>query len=568
MHSPELRLLRLVELPRARLAGAIVLAACASGAAVALLAVSAWLIMRASFQPPVLWLMVAVVGVRFFGISRGVFRYAERLLSHDVAFDALRSLRLQVYAKLERLAPVGPIWRKGDLLERLVADVEALADLVTRVLIPLASSAIVFTGAVLTATLILPSSGAVLAVALLIAVVLGPVLVLQADARDESALREVRARRTTLVTETVLAASDPGMRVVQQGWLREIDRLDDEEERLSGRAARRSGIAAAVGMLALAGCVAVVLVLAAAEVGSGRLAPENAALVVMLPLGLLEPASAVQPALASMLSVRASARRLIEVLDRPEWRARPGASTEPPDQPWPIVLADADITWPDAVSPTVRGASLRLEPGARVALVGPSGAGKSTVLAALMGYATVTAGQYEIGGLPAAAMDDESVRTLYAWCDQGAHLFDTSIAENLRLARGDATDEEIRAVLERAQLGEWVAGLPRGIDTRVGQFGVLVSGGQRQRLALARALLADRPVLLVDEPTAGLDQQTADRLMDDLIGSAEGRALVVVTHEPRGLDRYGRVIDVTPWSTATRLSSHRQEASHEASASV
>ncbi|WP_153505958.1 ABC transporter domain-containing protein [Cumulibacter manganitolerans] len=239
MPSPEVRLLRMSRPSGARLAAVVLLAACASGASVALLGVSAWLIVRASFHPPVLWLMVAVVGVRFFGISRGAFRYAERLLSHDVAFDALRSLRLGVYRRLERIAPIGPVWRRGDLLDRLIADVDALADLITRVVLPLASIALVTGGAVLTAFLILPAAGALLLAAALLAMVVGPALVWRGEVRDASAVREVRARRSALVAESVLAASDPGLRALRGSWVARLAELDDREQRLASRGSSR-----------------------------------------------------------------------------------------------------------------------------------------------------------------------------------------------------------------------------------------------------------------------------------------------------------------------------------------
>lgn len=548
MPRPEVRLLRLVEIPRGRLIGAILLAAGASGASVALLGVSAWLIMRASFHPPVLWLMVAVVGVRFFGISRGVLRYAERILGHDVAFDALRSLRLKVYAKLERLAPVGALWRKGDLLDRLIADVDALADLVTRVILPLASSGLVFCGAILAASMILPSAGAVLAVMVLIAVVLGPFLVLRGDERDETTLRAVRARRTALVAESVLAASDPGLRAAQSNWIREADALDEQEGALATRAARRAGLAAGVSMLALAGGVVAILALAAQAAASGQIAAENAAVIVMLPLGLLELAAGIEPALAALLGVRASATRLVEVLDQPERPDTAGSEGVPPDA-WPITLDDASIAWPGR-RPVVTGMNLVLRPGCSVALIGPSGVGKSTVIAGLMGYASIVDGRYEVGDTSASRLSGDALRSLYAWCDQDAHLFDTTVAENLRLAKPDATDAQLHDALARAQLTEWVAGLPKGIDTRVGQYGVLVSGGQRQRIGLARALLADRPVLLVDEPTAGLDQQTANALLDDIVASSAGKALLVVTHDRSGLFRFDETIDMSRYSAA------------------
>ncbi|WP_153506555.1 ATP-binding cassette domain-containing protein, partial [Cumulibacter manganitolerans] len=333
--------------------------------------------------------------------------------------------------------------------------------------------------------------------------------------------------------------------------------------RLASRGAARAGAAAGLSMLALAGGVLVILAVAAQAAASGAIAAENAAVVVMLPLGLIELGALIEPALATRLAVRASAVRLIEVLETPAPTDRGGVAAvrsadrvpsgaTVPAPPWPVELTGAAIRWPGCEEPAVRGVDLRLEPGRPVALVGPSGSGKSTVVAALMGYAEVVAGEYRIGGRPATEIGADDVLALFGWCDQSAHLFDTSVAENLRLARPDATDGELRAVVERAQLGPWLRSLPKGLDTRVGAFGVLVSGGQRQRLALARALLADRPILLVDEPTAGLDREVADDLMRDILAESVGKALLVVTHDRSRLDGC-TVLDLGRSAAAPRL---------------
>ncbi|GAB3295848.1 thiol reductant ABC exporter subunit CydC [Epidermidibacterium keratini] len=542
MISDVARLIRLARPARTRLIGAILLAAGATGAAVALLAVSGWLIARASFEPPVLHLMVAVVAVRFFGISRGVLRYAERLVGHDAAFTALATVRQRLYAQLERLAPIGRLWRRGDLLDRLVADVDAVPNVLTRAVVPAVSGVLVMAAAVIAATIILPSAGAVLATALVIGAILGPWTVARADQRESAQLRDVQARRADLIAETVLAASDPGLAEIGPGRLAAVADLDVAEARLVRRAARRAGVANAATMLSLTAASAVIWWLGSGATQAGTLAAENATLLVLLPLGLLEVSGAMQPAVAAAAQAAASARRIFGVLDTPAERARPGA--EVPAEPWPIVLRDAALTWPGADEPSVRDVDLHLAPGRRIAIAGPSGSGKSTVLAGLMEYADVTGGDYLVAGAPHAEYAADTVRSIYAWCDQQAHLFDTTIAENVRLSRPGASDEQIAAALDAARLSDWIASLPHGAETMVGQFGVRVSGGQRQRIGLARALLADRPVLLADEPTASLDRETADRLMRDLLAASGDRALVVVTHDRRYLGDFDVVLDL------------------------
>ncbi|PRZ42055.1 ATP-binding cassette subfamily C protein CydC [Antricoccus suffuscus] len=539
------QLLRLVRPAWGRLLIAILVATLASGSAIALLAVSAWLIVRASSHPPVLQLMVAVVAVRFFGISRGVFRYVERLGAHEAAFEALGVVRLRLYDHLERLAPSGQLWRRGDLLTRLIGDVDSLASLITRSLVPLASTALVFAAAITTTAVILPSAGLLLLVVVAVFAVVVPALTGAGDRRDEAALVALRAERGSILTESILAAADPGLRPAAGRWLDGVAVADANEERLASRMARRAGMASAVTMVCIAGVVAGIWSLSASALAVGTIAPENAGLVTLLPLGLLELAQLVQPALAQIQSSRASAERIFDVLSAPEPVTEPDRVTALPADAIGISMSNVSVRWPDAEGPAVEGFSVDLRPGRKIALVGPSGCGKSTIVACLLGFVDANAGSFEVGGIDRRTLSGSQLRSLSAWGDQQAHLFDTTVAENVRLGDPRASDGQVRDVLRRAQLGDWIDLLPKGMGTRVGQFGSMVSGGQRQRIALARMLLADRPIMLLDEPTAGIDRPTAAALMDDIIASAEGKALLVATHDLEYLDKFDQVIDLS-----------------------
>lgn len=535
-------LLRLVRPAWPRLVVATLFAMLASASAVALLAVSAWLIVRASFHPPVLHLMVAVVAVRFFGISRGIFRYVERLVSHEAAFKALTAVRMRLYDKLERLAPSGQLWRRGDLLTRLIDDVDSLAGLITRALLPLASIALIFVGAVATTVLILPSAGLLLLVAIGVFAILVPALTAKGDRRDEAALAALRADRNARLTESILAASDPGLRSAAAGWLTDIDDIDIREERVAASSARRAGLASAITMLSIAGVVIGNWLLASQAISADQISPENGAIVILLPLALLELAQLVQPALAQVQSSRASAQRIFAVLHANQPVTPTAAADELPSPPYDVRMREVSIAWPGAERPAVRGFNLDIRPGTRVALVGPSGCGKSTVVACLLGFVDACDGHIEIGDADRSEMSGGQLRSLSSWCDQQAHLFDTTIAENVRVARPSATDEDIVAALQRAQLGDWILLLPKGIHTRVGQFGAMVSGGQRQRIAVARMLLADRPLMLIDEPTAGLDSETASALMSDTLAAARGKSLLLVTHDVDQLRDFDQIV--------------------------
>jgi ABC-type multidrug transport system fused ATPase/permease subunit len=190
------------------------------------------------------------------------------------------------------------------------------------------------------------------------------------------------------------------------------------------------------------------------------------------------------------------------------------------------------------------GIDLTVPAGRRVAVVGPSGAGKTTLAMVLLRFLDPCAGRVTLGGTDLTELDGDTVRTIVGLCAQDAHVFDTTLGENLRLARREATDEQIRAALGRAGLLDWIESLPAGLDTDVGEFGVRLSGGQRQRLSLARVLLADFPVLVLDEPTEHLDEQTADELTRDLLAATEGRTIVLITHRTAGLEQVDEIVRI------------------------
>ncbi|MFF4399899.1 thiol reductant ABC exporter subunit CydD [Streptomyces sp. NPDC001480] len=528
---------------RARLALALVLGSLASGSAVGLMATSGWLISRASQQPPVLYLMVAVTATRAFGIGRAVFRYAERLVSHDAVLRMLADARVAVYRRLERLAPAGlRRTRRGDLLTRLVADVDALQDYWLRWLLPAGVAVAVSAASVGFTAWLLPEAGAALAAGLLAAGAGVPLLTGAVARRAERRLAPARGVLATRVTDLLTGTGELTVAGALPARTEEARRADGTLTRI----ARRAAVATALGDGLTALCsgltVAATALLGAQAVAGGRLSGVAMAVVVLTPLAAFEAVLGMPLAVRYRQRVRRSAERVYEVLDAPEPVREPERPLKAPASPFPVVLDGLTARYPGADRDALAGLDLTLAEGRRVAVVGPSGAGKTTLAQVLLRFLDPRAGSWTLAGVDARALDGDDVRRLVGLCAQDAHLFDSSVRENLLLARKDATEAELRDVLGRARLLDWVDGLPHGLDTLVGEHGARLSGGQRQRLALARALLADFPVLVLDEPAEHLDLPTADALTADLLAATEGRTTLLITHRLAGLEAVDEVV--------------------------
>ncbi len=548
-----------------RFAAAIALSTLTLAAGAALLATSGYLISRAALQPDILSLTVVIVGVRFFALSRAVLRYLERLVSHDASFRYLSEVRVRFFSRLEPLVPneVGGA-RTGDLLSRFVADVDALQHLLVRVIAPPVAALVVGVGAVAVAAVLAPQAGVALAVSLVVGAVLVPLGVVglaRAATRRRPAERAVVATR---VVELVNALPELVAYDVADDRLRELA----EAERRVRRSALRQALATGAGdgaVLALGG-VAAAAVLAAAVpvVRAGSLDGVMLGLLALLTLAVFEGVRALPPAAEQYVATRAAAGRLVEltartpaVVDPPAPRPLEGAPVLQlehvrvrygPDEPW--VLNGVDLT---------------LSPGRRVALLGPSGEGKTTLAHLLVRFRDPDAGRVTLAGHDLREYAQDDVRRAVVLAGQDAHLFATTIRENVQLAKPGAAEDELVAALRRARVWEWVDSLPDGLDTQVGDEGSLVSGGERQRIALARAFLSGAPLLVLDEPTAHLDDETAAELLDDLLDEAGADGLLLITHSPLRLERFdtvveladGRLSQLAPGSSSTMRSGRR-----------
>lgn len=507
------------------------------------MATSGWLISRASQQPPVLYLMVAVTATRAFGIGRAVFRYAERLVSHDAVLRMLADTRVAVYRRLERLAPAGlRDARRGDLLTRLVADVDELQDYWLRWLLP-ASVALLVSGATVGFTAwLLPEAGAALAVGLLAAGAGVPLVTAAAARHTERRLAPARGELATRVTDLLTGTAELTVAGALPARTGAAKRADGTLTRIASRAAAVTALGDGLTALVCGLTVTAMALFGVQAVAAGRLGGVALAVVVLTPLAAFEAVLGMPLAVRYRQRVRRSAERVREVLDAPEPVCEPERPRPAPATPFPLVLKGLAARHEGQHGEALTGLDLTLERGRRIAVVGASGSGKTTLAQVLLRFLDPRSGSYTLAGVNAPELSGDEVRRLVGLCAQDAHLFDSSVRENLLLARKGATEAELRGALARARLLDWVDGLPDGLDTLVGEYGARLSGGQRQRLALARALLADFPVLVLDEPAEHLDLPTADALTADLLAATEGRTTLLITHRLAGLDEVDEVL--------------------------
>jgi thiol reductant ABC exporter CydC subunit len=476
-------------------------------------------------------------------LTRPLARYLERIASHDLALRALGKARVRVYERVEPLAPsqLGDR-RRGDLLSRLVADVDALQNLYLRGIGPplVALSAGVASVAVTAA--FLPGAAIVLAAGLFVGGIAVPAAAVALGRRTGGLEAAARGELTAEFVETLRGAPELAVYGRVDERLERLREADRGLVRIARRAALADGAADGLRLLVTGATVAGVLMVAVSAHASGSL---DRVLIAMLGLLALASFEAVQPlsqAVRELDDTLGAGRRVLELTDRTPRISDPEDPAPPPEGPFVVALEGVRARYEDGEPPVLDGADLRLEPGRRVALVGPSGAGKTTVANLLVRFLDPEAGRVTLAGRDLREYRQETVRRSIAVAGQESHLFSTTIRENVGLGRADATDEEIEDALGRARILDWVRSLPDGWHTLVGEEGRELSGGQHQRLVVARALLADAPVLVLDEPTAHLDSATATRLMNDVLEATPDRATLLITHRTEGLESMDEVL--------------------------
>lgn len=504
---------------------AAIVGALASACAVALLGTSAWLISRAAEAPPVLTLTMAAVMVRAFALGRAVLRYAERLIGHDAAFRGLTGLRVRVFEGLERIAPRGA-FAGGDLLARLVGDIDAALDLPLRIVLPWAQAALVAGGTVAFVAFVLPDDGLLLALVALATLTLAPWAAARMARRFERRIAPQKGALASTVVTALTACADLAALGATGSAVAHAGEQDAALSRAIGREARSVGAAAAMNTVLMGIAVTGALALAIPAVSDGRLAPVWLAVVALLPIAYVDVVSTLPTAALALQRLRGSAARVDEVIEAPSAVAEPVAPHTVPIAFTGIVMTGMSAGW-DA--PVLRDLSLTIAPRGRIAIVGPSGSGKSTLAAVLARFLDYD-GSVTMSGVELRDADPDEVRSRIAVLTQRAHLFDTTIAENIRLGRAGIDDDAVAAAIDAVGLRAWVDELPHGMGTRVGALGQQVSGGQAQRIALARLLVVPAPVVLLDEPTEHLDPVTAAQVQAAIDTAFAGAALVQVTH--------------------------------------
>lgn len=518
----------------------------AASAGIALTATSGWLVVRASERPVILTLLAAIVAVRAFGMARPFFRYLERLVSHDAALADLAERRGQVYAALVPLTPARIGRRsRSRVLTGVVDDLTDVVEAQVRVGVPVLASTVAGLTATALVAALAPAVGLVVA-GLLAVVAAGCVLAWRVECTSRDALLDARAEAARVADLVARQAGELRAIGAEHDAARWLDAAHETMRRAVRRQSRGRALVAALLLLATAGAT----VAAAALVDPAAVGGPVAALLVLVPLAVGDALAPLVDAMRALARAQGSSARLEALLDQSPAVADPVA--DPVDAPVPaprrhgaptVLLEGAAASW-TGVAPDLRPTDLDLRPGRHVAVVGPNGSGKSTLLAVLARALDPTAGRHSVDGVDVRTLPLDTVRADVALVDDEPHVFATTVAENLRLARPGCTDDDLRRALGLAGLGAWLQDLPDGLDTRLGAGGRGVSGGERTRLGVARAVLADRPVVLLDEPAAHLDHATATAVIDDVLHATRERSVVLVGHRPEGLDRLDHVLDL------------------------
>ena len=538
------RLIALAPPPWRRLGLSVLLGAAAVMCGVGLMATAGYLIARAAERPAVLSLTVAIVAVRFFGLGRPLARYLERLASHDVAFRLLALVRVRFYERIEPLAPAElHAYRSGDLLGRMVGDVDALQGLYLRGVGPPTVAVLVGAAAVAVAAAILPRAALVMAIGLSVGATEVP-LVGWWLGRSASAAAAAKGSLSAELVELLRGAPELVVYGAEGAAMTRLGETDRTVVRLSRREGFAAGATDGLVIAVLGVTVTGVLWVAASARSDGTIDGVLMATLALLCLASFDAVSPLPQAARELSATLAAGSRVLDIAEsEPRVRDPLAALPAPPGRPTFALEGVAAAYSPDQPR-VLRGLSLTLRPGAKLALVGPSGSGKTTIVNLLLRFLDPVEGRVTLDGRDLREYRQEDVRRAIAVAGQDSHLFATTIRENVRLAKPDATEADLRNALRRARIWDWVAMLPDGLDTFVGEEGDWLSGGQRQRIGLARAFLADAPVLVLDEPTAHLDPSTARALVDDVIDTLGGKTLLLITHRPEGLERMDEVVEL------------------------
>lgn len=521
---------------RRRLVAGAALGILAQLSSVGLLLTSAWLIVRAAEHPPVLYLMVAIVSVRFFGLGRALFRYAERLMTHDAALIMTIDERVHAYQELDRVAPSGlPRQRRGDVVSRVVGDVDTVQDRLLRLRLPWTYALVSSACVIALLGFISPVAGVVLTAHVVACTLFVRLVVARLSQRRRSSAAALQGTMSADASLLVLASRDLVAFGAADGVGRTLRASFDELAAVQRTSTWVGGLGTAF-ILASTGITVAVLGLT-----SSGMPAVLAGVLLLAPVALLEPLESLADAERLRPDVHAARARLDELSAIPTPVSSPGMPLPLPTSST-LLVEDLSVGWDRTIAQHI---SFDLARGDVVGVSGPSGVGKSTLALTLAGLVEPRAGRIRLGGIDLADLAGADIRSRVGVSGQDDMLFDTTIRENLRVADPAVDELSMTAALARAGLADFVFGLPLGLDTPVGEHGRQLSGGERQRLCLARLILAGRNVLIFDEPTEHLDQPTAEALLVDIRSLADDHAVLIISHSPQVLAGCDRIVGLT-----------------------
>ncbi len=543
------RAIKLLELKPATLFLACFLGAAGLGATIALGATAAWLIARASQMPPVLYLEVAVVSVRFFGISKAVFRYLERLASHKLGVSGMTTLRTNLYKTLSysdtaRIASL----RRGDILDRMGTDVDNIGDFVVKSLLPAMVATIVGIITVVGISLVDWRAGLFLALGLLLSGLVGPLFTIRATRISQQ--RETQSRAQ--ISEVAMTMVDGAAQITVDGQTQQVlsglSKLEDQLYEAKDSSAKPAALAEAIDVFGMLMAVIMAAYFGISAVNHQSIPEVMLAVLALTPLSAFEGTAQLGPAAQQLVISATSAVRIMNMLPAQE-QVKTTEEDEQPSTPRNrntssiLEAKDLAIGWPGG--PVVaEGINLRLEPGNHLAIVGQSGIGKTTLLYTLAGLLKPVSGSVKIDGVDIFSLPRIRAAASFVITPEDAHIFETTILENLRVANGQLSAKEGEELLKEAGLGQWISSLPDGLETELGSGATTISGGERRRILLARAMAAKAPLLALDEPGEHLDAETADALLRDLLNAGnkeQKRGVILVTHRLTPLDQADKV---------------------------
>jgi ATP-binding cassette subfamily C protein CydCD len=530
-----------------RVALSVLLSSITILASVALMGTSAWLISTAAIATSVAELGVSTVGTRFFGITRAIFRYLERLVSHDVTFRLLAKLRLWFYEKLEPLAPARLMnFRSGDLLARIIGDVETLENFYVRVVSPPLTAIVVGAFTAIFLASFYPLLAPVFLTFYLSLGLFLPILAQTTSRKSAEQTISLRADLQTNLVDSIQGMADLIAYGRADQRLTQIASNADNYGDAQRRMARMTGIHSALGTLLTNLGTWAVLYFTIPQVIDGNIAGPMLASLTLLTLASFEAVIPLPLAAQMWNSAREAAKRLFEVVDTEPEISNEGQVARNEEEPlltrFSLLITDLSFTYPTQTTPALQHVTFDLQPSTSLAIVGPSGAGKSTIANLLLRFWDYEVGDIALGGESLKALNQDEVRARCGYVSQNTYFFNTSIYENLRFARKKVTREKVEAACKSAQIHDFILSLPKGYDTMIGEQGLRLSGGERQRLAIARALIKDVPILILDEPTANLDLLTEQLVLETLFKVMKKKTSLLITHRLIGLDNVDEIL--------------------------